>query len=58
MVYSRYQKSLIAGTKPVDWRYRERLLFNCAAGKNPFGERSEPNRCVPEPGLLGFLESL
>jgi len=41
----------------ADMEMKERALDR-AAGKNPSGERPEPMRYVPEPGLLGFLESL
>ena len=41
----------------ADMEMKERALDR-VAGKNPFGERPEPARYVPEPGLLGFLESL
>ena len=41
----------------ADMEMKERALDK-TGGKNPFGERSGPERYVPEPGLLAFLESL
>lgn len=41
----------------ADMEMKKKAL-NRAAGNNPFEERSKPDRYVPEPGLLAFLESL
>ena len=41
----------------ADMEMKERALDKVGS-KNPFGERSSPERYVPEPGLLAFLESL